>query len=210
MPKTKIIPGKLICFPGDLKCKKARQDFRRSPSDYSLVSRQMFDPLAAADAQKCGDRLKDLVGLNAEHDHGDGKSPDKSSQQRKGHDDRPGTDQVEPHGELCVSASTQDSIAHGHLVGHADHNKAEDDHDLIRVEECCFTEIIKAQEGGAQHKQDNGEDDSYSQIQGGKRPCIGTDPGHVSPSDRLTHHNAGSGGHSCHNHIQVLIKCHGH
>ena len=55
----------------------------------------MFDPLAAADAQKCGDRLKDLVGLDAEHDHGDWKPPYKGRQQRKGHDDRPDTDRIE-------------------------------------------------------------------------------------------------------------------
>ena len=92
----------------------------------------MFDPLAAAHTQENGQALEDLVRLNAEDDQGYGQLPDEGGQERKGHDDRIDADGVKEQGEFGISAPAQDAVADGHLVGHADHDKAHDHHDLIR------------------------------------------------------------------------------
>ena len=107
----------------------------------------MFDPLAAAHTQENGQTLENLVRLNAEDDQGYGQLPDEGGQERKGHDDRIDADGVKEQGEFGISAPAQDAVADGHLVGHADHDKAHDHHDLIRQPQGVGRQAVVGQQG---------------------------------------------------------------
>ena len=171
-----------------------------------LLPRQLFDPLVATESQERRQALEDLVGLNDHHHRHHAPLPPEGAHKAEGHDDDPCGDDVHVHGELGVAAATDNAEADRHLIAHAHHHHAHNDHQVVCQLIGGRGEIIEGQQGLAQQEQNHRQHHADGHTQYAEGAPIGAHTLEIASADSRTDHDGAGGAHRLDDHLQILIK----
>lgn len=118
---------------------------------------QFFDPFVASEAEEYWQALEDLVGLDDADDGGGRPFPDKCREESERHDNAPCADQIEDKAESGIAGASDDAGTDGHLVGHSDHDKAQNVHKLVCKFKRLVVESVHAKERASRRKKNDGQ-----------------------------------------------------